>query len=359
MGAAMYDTFSTVRELAALPLPPAGDYLARDTTQRGLYVRVYATGTKVFVARYRISEDGKARDRKMELGDVRDVTLAQARERLRDLRGQLRRRIDPLEVKAREEREAAAQRAVERMGGESVKQIAERWYSTQIEPRFQQPKEVRRMLDLHMLPVLGDHPIRALTRADVHAALTAIKSREVRGRKGNATVANRTLLYTKQLLRFAVEAGYVERSPADGITRTTVGGTEKPKERALTMGEVRRFLHFLATPRPRNLSWQVRAALRLILLTGQRPGEVASMEWAHVDLDAGEWTMPASVTKSGRSHLVHLSPQAVVLLRECKAAAEALATLTGTKPLHVLFGEAGEGCVTVRAVAKGLLRALT
>jgi integrase len=61
---------------------------------------------------------------------------------------------------------------------------------------------------------------------------------------------------------------------------------------------------------------QLASAVRLMLLTGQRRGEVLAMRWEHVNEDAGAWwwTIPAERAKNGLSHRVPLSPQAVTLV---------------------------------------------
>ena len=59
----------------------------------------------------------------------------------------------------------------------------------------------------------------------------------------------------------------------------------------------------------------MRASCKLLLLTGQRRGEVAGMTWGELDLDKAVWSMPASRTKNGLPHDVPLSQQAVALLR--------------------------------------------
>src|SRR5690606_23508687 len=56
-------------------------------------------------------------------------------------------------------------------------------------------------------------------------------------------------------------------------------------------------------------------ALRLVLATGCRAGEAAGLTWAEMDLDAGEWLLPASRSKNKRAHLRPLLPQTVAMLR--------------------------------------------
>src|SRR5687767_2790467 len=54
---------------------------------------------------------------------------------------------------------------------------------------------------------------------------------------------------------------------------------------------------------------------KLLLLTGQRRGEVASMRWADLDLDKGVWTLSSEATKAGRAHEVPLSRQALDIIQ--------------------------------------------
>src|SRR6185312_2927848 len=58
------------------------------------------------------------------------------------------------------------------------------------------------------------------------------------------------------------------------------------------------------------------AILRMILLTGCRPGEACGLPWAEVDLDARTWLLPAERSKNGMEHLVPLTDEVVALLRQ-------------------------------------------
>jgi integrase len=62
------------------------------------------------------------------------------------------------------------------------------------------------------------------------------------------------------------------------------------------------------------MSPQIRDVLRLILLTGQRPGEVMGMRWDEIDFEEALWTLPGSRTKNGISNVVPLSPQAIRII---------------------------------------------
>jgi len=62
-----------------------------------------------------------------------------------------------------------------------------------------------------------------------------------------------------------------------------------------------------------------RAALLLASLTAMRPAVVASAQWAHIDLDEGEWHVPGLLMKTGHDHIVPLPRQAIALLKELRS----------------------------------------
>ncbi len=60
-------------------------------------------------------------------------------------------------------------------------------------------------------------------------------------------------------------------------------------------------------------------ALQMILVTGQRPGEVRQMKWSDVDEPAAMWTIPPDIAKNGQKHPVPLSTLAMEILTAAKA----------------------------------------
>ncbi|WP_047686487.1 site-specific integrase, partial [Xenorhabdus sp. NBAII XenSa04] len=60
----------------------------------------------------------------------------------------------------------------------------------------------------------------------------------------------------------------------------------------------------------------VRTALRMLILTGVRPGELRKAEWSEIDLDKAVWTIPAEKMKMRRTHVVPLSEQVIDLLKQ-------------------------------------------
>ena len=66
----------------------------------------------------------------------------------------------------------------------------------------------------------------------------------------------------------------------------------------------------------RTFGYPFGTIVELLALTAQRRGEVAGMQWDHLNFEAKTWSIPAELTKSGRAHIVPLHDRAVALLRQ-------------------------------------------
>ena len=110
----------------------------------------------------------------------------------------------------------------------------------------------------------------------------------------------------RKLFRWAVSRGDIDRSPMEGMAQPS--GVPS-RDRVLDDTELA-----LAWQAAAGLSKPFDAFFRLLILTGQRRDEVASLRWSELDRDGAEWCLPASRTKNGVSHIVPLSPMAKALL---------------------------------------------
>jgi integrase len=326
--------------------PRETEYYLRDGG--GLYVRVYPSGLRR--AQYRFDDrDGRTRrvEHPLPLGKGDGaLTLAQARAWRAELAALRLRGVDPVraELDKREARsmavaakpanvrikDAPAARPLDYRSG-TFGAVAEEFYSRRIARVYEDPSQVRRILDIDLLPAIGLLPVATLRLSDVQAALNRIVDR------GSPVAANRALLIAKRISQYARTQGYAEHNPLSDLTRRDVGGREGQRERVLDDAEIALFWRVLngqhAVARPvacgtRNgqptagyvrhglrMDWQARACLQLLLMTGQRIGETLLAQWHHVDLDAGTWSLPPENTKAKRAHLVHLGPLALELLR--------------------------------------------
>jgi integrase len=76
------------------------------------------------------------------------------------------------------------------------------------------------------------------------------------------------------------------------------------------------------------------ALVKLLILTGQRRGEVGGMTWGEFNMDAKLWRLPKERTKNGKPHDVPLSKPALEILGRLPRLGNFVITFTGTAPVN-------------------------
>jgi len=181
---------------------------------------------------------------------------------------------------------------------------------------------IRYRLD-RLTKLIGDRKIRDVTRQDVIAALDTIAMGEREGKTAKQ-LAGEVLTQAKRLWRFAAEREWVAESPIEKLTRAAFDAKPNKRDVTLRLDELAAIWRTLDNRELCKSDPVTIAAMKLLILTGQRESEVCGAVWQEFDLDAGLWRLPADRTKPKRAHLVHLAPQAVAIL-------QALKPLTGKK----------------------------
>ena len=270
----------------------------------GLYLFVDASGAKRWVWRGRIAANAHKRS-DLGLGNVRLVTLAEARDKAIDLRRQVRDGKNPLAERRRERRtvptfkNAATQvHAAHSVTFKNAKHKSQ-WLAS---------------LEADVFPAFGDRPVNAIDSADVLKALSAIWTTK-------PETARRLKQRIKVVFDWAKASGFCSGdNPTDGLTKVL------PKHRgeaqhhsALPYQAVPKFIYAL---RVADTSESIRLAFELLILTATRTSEVLRATWAEVDLDAKVWTIPSARMKMGREHRVPLSPRAVEILKRAQKCAD-------------------------------------
>ncbi len=143
------------------------------------------------------------------------------------------------------------------------------------------------------LPEWLERPASAIDPAEVIRELDRLK------RAKGVYTANRTLAYGRAAYSCAVRRQVLKENPFRGIERP---GREPTRERVLEAPELGAIWRAC-----NKLNPTYAAFVRVLMLTLQRRGEVAAMEWSELSPDLTTWTLPASRTKNGRSHVVHLA----------------------------------------------------
>lgn len=149
-------------------------------------------------------------------------------------------------------------------------------------------------------------PVDQLTRQHIAPELTRAAERsQVQARATLSTLSN--------ALEWAHGQGWIEVNPAGGMKAETYGGKPgRSRDVVLTLGELREVWGALDAGR---LSEATVDAIRMLILTGARRAEVAGMRIEELDLEAGEWRIPAERTKTREARTVYLSEQSRALLR--------------------------------------------
>ncbi len=154
--------------------------------------------------------------------------------------------------------------------------------------------------------MIGNVKLDALHRRDIHKVLDAIKDR---GAPQSAAKRHKDL---KAMFRWALDRGDLDHDPTAGAKAPAAS---KPRERFLDADEIRLLWPALAVELPAPIA----LALKISLATGQRIGEVLSMQESEIDMAKRIWRIPAEIAKNGREHFVPLSPLALDLVAEARA----------------------------------------
>lgn len=279
-----------------------------DTELRGFGVRVFPSGRKTFVVKFRTQS---GRQRWLKIGAYGPLTA----ERARDLA-----KIELAKVV--EGKDPATQRH-ELRNAMSVAQLCELYMEAAsaglVLGRKGLPKKEstlstdRSRIDAHIKPLLGQLKARAVTRMDIELFKTGVVTGKtvkdeklgprrrsiVKGGKGTLT---RTLGLLGAIFAWGIDNGHVEQNPVRGVRRFA-----DAQNKALLTGDQYRALaealHTLEQKRdrhgaPRHSPIGI-AAIRFIALSGVRRGECQQLRWDEVD-DLGT-CLALGETKTGAS----------------------------------------------------------
>lgn len=301
---------------------------------QGLMLVVKESGARSW--QLRIQVEGKRRD--FGLGSLSEVTLSEARERALETRKKIRAGWDPsqdktastsLKTQIKAFREIAAALHDERKGDWRNKKHKEQWLSS---------------LKAYAFPYIGDVSVEDIAGPQIRDLLLPIWQEK-------PETARRVMQRVGKVLDWAY---------ANGL-RTT----EAPLRsvRAGLPRQLKSADHFAAMPYEQVGSFIKklaendtvgRLALRFLIFTAARSGEVRGATWGEVDLERGLWTVPAERMKAKKEHVVPLSKPALdvlkiaAALRTSRAADEplfpgmkggALSDMTLTKVLRTVSDE--------------------
>jgi len=299
----------------------------------GLYLSVSEGGQKGWVFRYLLN--GKRRV--MSLGSLKDLTVTKARAEAEDLKATVRKKRDPLELraearrKAEEEAKAAAREEV--ITRATFKTVAEEYIRSH-SPGWKNAKHGQQWtntLATYVYPTIGKLPINQVETSHVINILEPIW-------KAKPETASRVRSRMELIISYAKAREWFESAnPAvwRGHLSALLPATSKIREvkhhAALPWDRMPQFMCDLKLRQGSGAR-----ALEFLILTATRSGEVRGATWSEIDLKGELWTIPASRMKAGKEHRVPLSAAAVALLKALPQIKNEPLLFPGTKARRVL-----------------------
>jgi len=274
-----------------------------DPGQTGLQLRVRAKRggfSRTWLLRFKF----KGEETRILLGHFPQTALDAARGEARRLRELADQGIDPRRARARRRERPAplpiSSAPAREADKHTIEFLVSEFTERYLRPNRKRPEYAEWLLSRDALVEWRGRDARTITPGEVVELLDGIVERDA------PVLANRTAAVLSQLFRFGVQRRIVEQSPVQLLFRP--GGREKPRERVLTDEELKAFL---VDPQGCTRHAKLAHAITILLLTGQRRGELARACWREIDFEAKMWTIPDENSKTGRGHVVPLSDQAI------------------------------------------------
>jgi integrase len=287
--------------------PGARDIFIWDGDVSGFGLKVTPAGGKVYVYQYRMarpSEAGRVPAKRYTIGKHGNLTPDQARKRAKELAAMVDRGIDPRqkELDAFAEQDEVALLAAEKVRVESelaFDKMAALWLDHYENEKGRRPSSLglaRLVVNNHLLPKLKSKPIPHIGRVDLQPIIDAIPAKK-RGMR------RLVFAYASILFGWAAKRGDIDGNPLSSMAKPEA---PKARDRVLTDDEMAAIWNA-----SKMLIGPYGPFYRLLILTGQRRGEVAGMNWAELDRASATWVVPADRAKNDTAHIVPLAPAVI------------------------------------------------
>lgn len=284
------------------------DHFEWDDEVKGFGLRISKTGTKTFVFQYRVGGGRNGTVRRPRIGRFGSLTPMQAREIAKDWAAQVARGGDP-------SADRQSKRSEPRMGDLFERYLNE-YARAHKKPRS--VKEDERLIDLHLKPAFENRKVSEMSREHILTLHNKMQATPYQ--------ANRVLALMSKIMNLCEMWGL--RSDGTNPCRHVKKFKEEKRERFLSPAELARLGDVLAKAERFELRnedgkrvWVNPAAIqaiRLLILTGARCGEVLTLQWDMIDWERGCAQLTDS--KSGRRAL-YLPAPALSLLSNMQSLA--------------------------------------
>jgi len=267
----------------------------------GLLLRVKPNGTKIWEFKYRAFKDGKKVEKMLSLGVWAEVSLKDARAKCAEAKKLVGESKDPGALKKQ-------QKILARANSEnSFEAVARDWHKLNIAkwtPRH--AVKLMRRLELHIFPGIGSKPVAEITALEVVDLLRRLEKDE------KTETTHKVLQDCRAVFQHAFLHQKIQFNPLSDMR-----GLLKPhlttSHPTLSANQIPDFLSKLEAVQTTPLN---RIAVKLLMHTFVRQGELRKAKWASVDWKQAEWRIPPENMKMKQEHVVPLSSQALGILSD-------------------------------------------
>ncbi len=280
---------------------------------QGLYLLVRPTGSKVWRLKYN-RPNGK--ENLLTFGEYPALSLKLARQKRAEAKELLAQDIDPAEQASLEKARAS--------DATTFETITRDWHKTQLKRgkwSASHAERILREMEVDLFPAIGNKPVERLTTRELLAPLLAVEARDA------LDMAARLKQRLCAVMRHAVQIGLITYNPAQDLTGA-ISSRKATHRPALPLKRLGELLEKIQSYSGRPLT---RLAMLLTLNVFVRSSELRFARWSEIDFERSIWIIPSErkampgVKHSTRGskmrdeHLVPLSPQSLLILREIHA----------------------------------------
>lgn len=253
----------------------------------GLTFTLSTSGTAAWVLRFRYG--GKSRE--LTLGRYPDKSLAQAREDARKARDSIQNGVDVARKKQIDKIQRAALKSFRELATDYMHKAFPALAATTIKQRKHHINDV-------ILPKLGSIPAREVSTADIVSLLEGVGKKSI-------NVADLVFTAVSEIFKHGLARHVVSANPCAGISVSAICGKPELKRQRLKLSEAELRTILSALP---VIGAENALAVKILLTTCTRIGELARAEWGHVNFERSEWFVPDANSKTGRGFTVPLPP---------------------------------------------------
>jgi integrase len=267
----------------------------------GLFLLLHPSGSKYWRMKYRFM----GKEKLFAIGLWPEVSLIAAREKRNEAKQLLKSGKDPSAAKKNLK---LSQRVAQ---SNTFGSVTEEWLEVK-QKEWKSPyfDDVRSSIEIHLLPDLGQRPIEDITSSEILSVLKKIEE------QGKLEVASRSRQKCGAIFTYANLKQLCTNNPVSNLK----GALASPKKKKFNYLSPKDLPQFLVKLEEYDGAIITKLALRFVLLTFARTVEIRFANWNEFDLEDEEpiWRIPEEKMKMGREHVVPLSSQALVVLKEVR-----------------------------------------